>query len=98
MSSLRDNGWTVYDVSRQQLGYDILAHKGHSTLYVEVKSSSGYCTPSFTAREWQQARAHGQQFVLAVLEHFNPTEMNTVYSVPDPANTCSAPELQTTTN
>jgi Holliday junction resolvase-like predicted endonuclease len=98
ISALRQNGWTVYDVSRQHLGYDIVAKRGTSTLYVEVKSSSGYCTPTLTSREWQQARRCGERFVLAVLEHFDPSGLNTVYFVRDPANRCSASEVQTTTH
>jgi hypothetical protein len=98
IAALRQNDWIVYDVSRQHLGYDILAQRGRSTAYVEVKSSCGYCTPTLTTREWQQARRHSEQFVLAVLEHFDPKALNTVYFVRDPANTCSATELQTTTH
>jgi hypothetical protein len=98
IAALRQNNWTTYDVSRQHLGYDILAQRGRSTAYVEVKSSCGYCTPILTTREWQQARRHSEQYVLAVLEHYDPRALNTVYFVRDPANTCSATELQTTTH
>lgn len=54
-SLLQQNVWMVHDVSRQQLGYDLLAKRGKETIYVEVKSSVGFCTPAFTSREWQQA-------------------------------------------
>jgi hypothetical protein len=87
-SLLQQNGWMVHDVSRQQLGYDLLAKRGQRTIYVEVKSSVGFCTPAFTSREWQQAEIHGTSYVLGVLENFNPLGMNTVYWIPDPAHSC----------
>jgi hypothetical protein len=92
--ALRDNGWTVYDVSRQRLGYDLLAKKGTATRYVDVKSSLGMCAPTLTAREWQQSNAHGSNYVLAIIENFNPMGLNTVYWVPNPA-ACGALPSQT---
>lgn len=87
---LMDAGWTVHHVSRQQLGYDLVAQRGTRTVFVEVKSSSGYCTPSLTAREWQQAKAYRDQYILAVVEHFDPAGANNVYWIPDPATSCVA--------
>ncbi|HBB89029.1 MAG TPA: hypothetical protein DC047_15600 [Blastocatellia bacterium] len=87
-SLLQQNGWTVYDVSRQQLGYDLLAQRGRRTIYVEVKSSAGFCTPAFTSREWQQAERYGTSYILGVLEKFDPLSMNTVYWISDPAHAC----------
>jgi hypothetical protein len=81
-------GWEAHVVSRQQLGYDILAKEGAQTLFVEVKSSSGYCTPSLTQREWEQASIHGPAYVLAVLEHFATSGPNTIFWIPDPARRC----------
>ena len=89
-AALTANGWTTYDVSRQQLGYDIFATKKRRKLYVEVKSSLGACSPSLTAREWQQAKFHSNSYVLAVVENFNPINQNTVYWIPDPANHCAS--------
>jgi hypothetical protein len=91
-SALRHARWTVYDVSRQHLGYDLLAQRGRETRYVDAKSSLGLCTPTLTAREWQQAKMHGLAYVLAIVENFNPTEQATVYWVTDPANNCVARE------
>jgi len=82
--------WKTYDVSRQRLGYDILATKGRQTRFIEVKSSLGNCTPSLTSREWQQAKYHGSSYVLAVIENFNSANSNTVYWIPDPNNRCRA--------
>lgn len=87
-AALTSAGWTAHVVSRQQLGYDIFAQRGAHKRYLEVKSSLGQCSPSLTAREWQQASYHGSQYVLTVLENFSPTGINTIHWVPDPANRC----------
>lgn len=91
-AALRNIGWTVYDVSRQHLGYDLLAQRGRETRYLDVKSSLGLCTPTLTTREWQQAKTHGLAYVLAIVENFNPKEQATVYWVVDPTNNCVARE------
>lgn len=94
-SALTAAGWVVYIVSRQQLGYDLFAQRGQQKRYVEVKSSLGLCSPSLTAREWQQANHHATSYVLAILENFNPVAENVVHWVRDPANSCAA-NAQTT--
>ena len=91
-SALRNEGWRVYDVSRQRLGYDLLAQKGSKTRYIDVKSSVGSCSPSLTGREWSQARLHGDLYLLAIIENFNPTGQVTIHWVPDPTVTCTARE------
>ncbi|HTR00430.1 MAG TPA: DUF3883 domain-containing protein [Candidatus Acidoferrum sp.] len=83
-------GWTTHIVSRQQLGYDIFAQRGAQKRYVEVKSSLGLCSPSLTAREWQQASYHASSYILAIIENFNPSAQNVVYWVQNPSNKCSA--------
>ena len=87
-SALTAAGWTVHDVSRQQLGYDMLAQRGSQRRYVEVKSSLGMCSPSLTAREWQQANYHAANYVLAIVENFNAAGQNFVYWIRDPVNRC----------
>jgi hypothetical protein len=94
-AALREAGWVVHDVSRQQLGYDLLAKRGRETRYIDAKSSVGFCTPTLTTREWQQATSHGRLYVLAIVEHFNPTAPATIFWVPDPVNTCTARESMT---
>lgn len=89
-SALATAGWNAHVVSRQQLGYDILAVRGRYNLYVEVKSSLGQCSPILTSREWQQASIHADNYVLAVIENFNPERANTVYWIQDPAHRCVA--------
>lgn len=86
--ALNSSGWNAYVVSRQLLGYDIFAQRGRQKLYVEVKSSLGLCSPSLTAREWQQAKHYQDDYVLAVIEHFKPMEMNNIYWVKNPAINC----------
>ena len=89
-SALAAAGWVVHVVARQQLGYDIFAQRGAQKRYVEVKSSLGLCTPTLTAREWQQANYYGANYVLAVLESFNPSSQNVIYWVRDPAHRCAS--------
>lgn len=95
VSALINAGWEAHVVSRQQLGYDIFATKNRIKKYIEVKSSLGACSPSLTAREWQQANHHRDSFVLAIIENFNPTSQNTIYWIPNPANNL-VPSRQTT--
>jgi len=93
--ALKQDGWTVYDVSRQQLGCDLLAKKGRRTIFVEVKSSLATCAPTLTNREWQQAQRHQSDYILAVVENFVPTATNTVYWIPNPAVSCAANPITT---
>ena len=94
-AALTAAGWRTYSVARQQLGYDIFAERGTQKRYVEVKSSLGLCSPSMTAREWQQARHHATTYILAVIENFNPTTDNVIYWVRNPANQCTATPQKT---
>jgi hypothetical protein len=93
--AMRAAGWTVHDVSRQKLGYDLIVQRGRVTKYVDVKSSLGLCAPTLTSREWQQATAHGDDYVLALLENFNPTGENVIFWVRNPATNCTASESRT---
>jgi len=88
--ALTQDGWIVYDVSRQQLGYDLCANKGTETRYIDVKSSLNRCAPTLTVREWEQAEIHGARYVLAILENFNPTGRNVIFWVPDPTGNVTA--------
>lgn len=92
-SVLSAAGWTVHDVSRQRLGFDLLIQSGSRTRYIDVKSSLSACTPTLTAREWQVAQAKGSEYFLAVVENFDPTGENVIYWVPDPARVGSQPVL-----
>lgn len=91
---LQANGWSTHDVSRQRVGYDLWIQKGRDTRYVDVKSSLGYCTPTLTAREWQQAQIHGQRYILAIVENFSPTGENAIHWMPNPASARTAREAK----
>lgn len=84
---LEINGWTVHDVSRQKIGYDLLAKRGRRTIFIEVKSSLGKCAPTLTSREWQQARRLSDSYILAVIEDFDPSgeQENMIYFIPNPS-------------
>ncbi|WP_175738900.1 protein NO VEIN domain-containing protein [Burkholderia ambifaria] len=90
-------GWTVHDVSRMQLGCDLLAKKISRTILVEVKSSLATCAPVLTNREWAQAQAHKNNYVMAVIENFDAASSNTIFWVPNPATNCAANVLSTVT-
>jgi hypothetical protein len=90
LNTLRIAGWAAHLVSRQQLGYDIFAQRGSIKRYVEVKSSVGLCSPCLTAREWQQAKYHSQNYILAVVENFSPTGVNNIHWIPNPALRCTS--------
>lgn len=96
-SALRSSGWDACVVSRQQLGYDIFASKGRRHLRVEVKSSLGLCSPSLTSREWQQSVHYGRDYVLAIIENFNPDSENSIFWVADPRGSCSSTPRNTVT-
>jgi hypothetical protein len=89
---LQANGWTTHDVSRQRVGYDLWIQRGRDTRYVDVKSSLGYCTPTLTAREWQQARVHASRYILAIVENFSPGGSNLIHWMPNPTAVPTARE------
>ncbi|MDE1821024.1 MAG: DUF3883 domain-containing protein [Euryarchaeota archaeon] len=89
-------GWATVNVSRQQLGYDLLGQRGKATRFFEVKSSLGYCSPRLTEREWEQATQLGSDYILAIIENFNPDGTNEIFWVPNPAGTCAATASLTT--
>ena len=92
MEVLRNNGWTVYDVSQQRCGYDLLAEKNKKRKYIEVKSSLGSCSPTLTEREWQKAKEYGSDYWLAIIENFKAESQNPIYWILNPAVNCIARE------
>jgi hypothetical protein len=40
-----------------------------------------------TVREWQQAKVAGIDYILAIVENFSPSGLNSVFWVEDPAST-----------
>lgn len=83
--TLVNDGWTVVDMSGAGVGYDLRAAKANATKLVEVKSSVGPCSPTLTAREYAEACQARRDYVLAVVEHFDPAQAVTIQWVEDPA-------------
>ena len=80
------DGWAVTPVGHLGLGYDHIAKKGGITRYVEVKSSAGSCVPSLTENEYSEACRLRRDYVLAVVENFDPTAPASIRWVQDPAH------------
>ena len=97
LSFLENAGWEAHDVSRQQVGYDIFAKLGRRVLRVEVKSSLNICVPSMTAREWEQAQRHNDEYILAIIENFDESGSNTISWIKNPANVLTS-RMTTTTS
>ena len=82
---LEADGWTVVDKTRFGVGYDFLAAKSGTTRYVEVKSSAGRCAPTLTDNEYMEARRLRREYVIAIVENFDPKKSATILWVQDPA-------------
>ena len=79
------DSWTVVDHSRFGMGYDLFAHKSGTNRHVEVKSSAGRCAPLLTDNEYAEAVRLRQQYVLAIVENFDPVKPVNILWVQDPA-------------
>jgi hypothetical protein len=79
------DGWTVINKTRFGLGYDLLASKAGTMRYIEVKSSAGRCAPILTEHEYDEARRLRSEYVIAVVENFDPAKPVSVRWVQDPA-------------
>jgi hypothetical protein len=90
-------GWKVAYRGRQTgVGYDLEAdHESGSRLRVEVKSSVSFTTPELTESEWEAAKTHGEEFVLAIVDFFGSPQQSTWY-VRNPAATCTPSERSVT--
>lgn len=88
IKALQEAGWSAHNVSRQSVGYDIFATKEKRKIHVEVKSSINNCFPVLTSREWQKALYLQDEFVLAIVENFNPDRSNNIYWVLNPSRNC----------
>lgn len=83
---LEDEGWVVMDVSRLGIGCDIKASKGQTLRLVEVKSALSTCSPTLTAGEYAAAKEARKNYVLAIVENFEPSAQLIVQWVRDPAH------------
>jgi hypothetical protein len=84
-TTLETAGWLVVDVSGKKVGYDFKIIKAGQVKMVEVKSSVGICTATLTDLEYQQAYAVRKDFVLAIVENYDPALPATIQWVEDPA-------------
>ena len=86
--------WNViYTGNQANLGYDLRAEKNHETRYIEVKSSTGYVTPTLTASEWAAAKEYGPAYIIAIVD-FVKSEKQAIRYVADPFTTIE-PAIQT---
>ena len=95
-AALEAEGYAVYDVSNQRRGYDLYAVKAGRSRYFEVKSSLRTCSPVLTAYEYATSVHYGPDYVLAVVENFDPDRANVIHWIPDPANACTISTATTT--
>jgi hypothetical protein len=70
--------WQTSYVGHMKLGYDIKAEKSGRILCVEVKSSVGECSPTLTKNEYNKLQDDDCDFVLAILENFDPKTSNEI--------------------
>jgi hypothetical protein len=84
--ALRADGWAIQVVGPYGLGYDLIAHKAGKTRYIEVKSSVGPCSPSLTENEYKEACRLRTNYVLAIVEKFDPLSTAEIQWVVDPAH------------
>ncbi|MCW2396147.1 MULTISPECIES: DUF3883 domain-containing protein [unclassified Sphingobium] len=83
--TLEAAGWLVTDTSGLKVGYDFKIIKAGTLKLIEVKSSVGICTATLTRLEYDQAIALRRDYVLAIVENFDPTSVATIQWVEDPA-------------
>jgi len=84
---LRDSGWEVINRTRQHVGFDLeIGRLQGKRFYVEVKSSSGPCSPTLTRSEFEAASRYGKSYILAIVENFDPEADASILWVPNPAS------------
>jgi len=82
---LEADGWTVTNVSRLNLGWDLEARRGNLTRYIEVKSSvNNSISPTMTDNEWQASQEQGVNYWLALITNFRENQDNEIHWVQDP--------------
>jgi hypothetical protein len=84
-TTLESAKWLVVDVSGLRVGYDFKIIKAGQVKMVEVKSSVGICTASLTDLEYKQAVAGRSDFILAIVENYDPALPAVIQWVEDPA-------------
>ena len=83
--NLEARGYSVIDVSRAGVGYDLRACKGERELFVEVKSSTSSLSITLTQNEWITATKNRDKYWIAYYENFDPdTDVSPMW-IRDPA-------------
>jgi hypothetical protein len=67
VSHFRINGWSVRDVSRDKVGYDLACTRNKSSLYVEVKGVTGSKRQFIITRAERRQWMADKSFVLALV-------------------------------
>lgn len=83
--TLEAANWVVIDVSGLRMGCDFKITKAGKVKLIEVKSAVGICTATLTNTEYAQATAMRGDFVLAIVENFDPQLPATIQWIEDPA-------------
>ena len=81
----RNNNWIAHDVSRESIGYDILAINGSAEMFIEVKSSSSSLSLTLTKNEWETANKYRDKYLIAFFENFDPNGGSEPKWIKDPA-------------
>jgi hypothetical protein len=90
-----DFNWNVSMVGHLKLGFDIKVSKGTKEYFVEVKSSVANSHPVFTENEVSFWNDYKENYLLAIIENFDPDKENKINWVKFPKNI--QPEFSTST-
>jgi len=82
---LEERGYEVFDVSREGIGYDLLARSGGTEIFVEVKSSTSSLSITLTENEWITATKNRDKYWIAYFENFDPETEEDPRWIQDPA-------------
>ena len=92
---LEERKYEVFDVSREGIGYDLLARSGDKEIFVEVKSSTSSLSITLTKNEWLTATKNRDKYWIAYYENFDPETEEDPGWIEDPAK-MTPTERQTT--
>jgi Holliday junction resolvase-like predicted endonuclease len=83
---LEKEGWKCFDVSREAVGFDILARASDGDIFVEVKSSTSLLKSiSLTENEWRAALLTRDKYWIAYFDHFDSEVHEPTGWIKDPA-------------
>jgi len=86
IGNLEKEGWKCFDVSREAVGFDILARGSDGDIFVEVKSSTSLLKSiSLTENEWRAALLKRDKYFIAYFDHFDSEVHKPTGWIKDPA-------------